>query len=134
MEEEMLSFRSMDRSDGYGLQNIPEVLREKFGQLSERTIPQCVDASLKAETSRRQSAVRAVARALVISGGVSLLGLLLRGIMQRLTDDDSARCPSGGHERITIGELVAEVSAACAEGHVANGTWRRNRQTDRRRG
>jgi hypothetical protein len=31
-----------------------------------------------------------IALALVISGGVGLLGLFLRGVMQRLADDDSS--------------------------------------------
>lgn len=48
-----------------------------------------------------------VAFALVVASRVSLLGLFLRGIMQRLAHDDSARCACGGDERIAIGDFVA---------------------------
>ena len=62
-----------------------------------------------------------VALALVVASGVSLLGLLLGGVVKPLAHDDAARRASSGGKRIAIGEFVAQVCAACAEGHVADG-------------
>lgn len=62
-----------------------------------------------------------VALAFVVAGGVSLVGLLLGGVVERFTDDHSTGCAGCGHEWVAIGEFVTEVSAARAEGHVADG-------------
>ena len=62
-----------------------------------------------------------VALALVITGGVSLVGLLFRGVVESFTQDDSTRRARGGGERIAVGKFVAEIRAAGAQGHVADG-------------
>ena len=51
----------------------------------------------------------------------ALLGCQLRGVMESLAHDDSARRASGGGERIAVGKFVAEIRAARAERDVADG-------------
>jgi len=63
-----------------------------------------------------------VALALVVTGGISLVGLFLRGEVESFAQDYSTRRASGGGERIAVGKLVAEISAACAEHGVADGS------------
>ncbi|MCI0745664.1 MAG: UbiD family decarboxylase [Verrucomicrobia subdivision 3 bacterium] len=63
-----------------------------------------------------------VALALVVAGRVSLLGFLLCGVMERFAHNDSARCASGGDERIAVRDFVTEICTARAERHVADGT------------
>ena len=53
-----------------------------------------------------------VALALVVTRCVSLLGLLLRGVMERFADDDPARRACGGGERIAIGKFATQICAA----------------------
>ena len=62
-----------------------------------------------------------VALPLVVAGRESFVGLLLRGVMESFTDNDSARRASGGDERIAVGDFVTEICAARAECHVADG-------------
>ena len=59
--------------------------------------------------------------ALVVTGCVSLLGLLLRGVVKALAHNNSARCAGGAGERVTVGKFVAEICPARAERHVADG-------------
>src|SRR5687768_14153756 len=63
-----------------------------------------------------------VALAFVVASCISLLGLFLRGVVECLADDDSARCAGGCDEGIAIGDFVAEIRSARAECDVANGT------------
>src|SRR5437867_469143 len=96
-----------------------------FPAVVRHVTPQSGEVSLMAGRSLRQSAVRAVARdkggtlltwlrwrwhgdvkpiqllhgvalALIVARGISLLGLLLRGVVERLAHDDSARRASSG--------------------------------------
>src|SRR5439155_8967266 len=62
-----------------------------------------------------------VALALVVTGRVSLFGLLLRSVVECFADDDSARCTSGGDEWVTVRDFVTEIRAACAESRIADG-------------
>ena len=50
-----------------------------------------------------------VALALVATGGVSLVGLPRRGVVERFADVYSARRTDGGGERIAVGKFVAEI-------------------------
>ena len=65
--------------------------------------------------------LHSVALSLVVTGGVSLVGLFFRGEVESFTQDDSTRRASGGGERIAARKFVAEICAARAERGVGNG-------------
>lgn len=65
--------------------------------------------------------LHSVALTLVVTGGVSFVGLLFRGEVESLADNDSTRRANGGGERIAVGKFVAEIRAARAERDIADG-------------
>ena len=65
-----------------------------------------------------------VALALVVTSGVSLLGLLLCSVMKPFAQNHSTRSASGGRDGIAVGKLVTEIRAAGAERHIADGASR----------
>ena len=61
-----------------------------------------------------------VALALVVTGSVSLVGLLLRRVVKSFAQQDSARSAGDGGERITVGKFVTEIRTAGTERGIAN--------------
>lgn len=76
----------------------------------------------RAWTAVGTAAEQRLAFALVVTGSVGFIGLLLRGEVECFTQDDSTRRASGGGERIAVGKLVAEICAARPKSGVTNGT------------
>ena len=56
-----------------------------------------------------------VALALVVAGGVSLLGLFPDRVMESFTEENPTRSPGSRRNRIAFGQLVGDIGAAGSE-------------------
>ena len=83
----------------------------------------CQSGAVAVAWRRRAStgALRASLFSLVVTVGISLLGLFCGGMVESFAQKHAARGASGGGDGIAIGELVTKVRAVGSERGIADG-------------